>query len=59
MKVLRKVPGLRSDSDAFDRMWHLINECRATTTTIKVGVEDLMNLLMDHAAVLGTVVEGD
>lgn len=40
---------LHVTTDLLDRCWHLVNERRNSTTHLKVTVDDLKALLLDHA----------
>jgi hypothetical protein len=56
---MRIVDKLNTTTDAFDRMWHVINERRTGTKVVKVSVEDLMGLLKDHSVLSSNTQERD
>jgi hypothetical protein len=48
---------LNTSTDTLDRLWNIVNERRASTTTVKVPVADLIALLKDHAILAREVDE--
>ena len=48
MRIYKGECQTETSEAAYNRMWHVINERRADTTTVKVSVEDLKALLNDH-----------
>jgi hypothetical protein len=42
----------KTDSDAMDRLWDTLHRTRESSSTAKVGVVDLRNLLMDFSMLI-------
>lgn len=57
MIVLRKVAQLRTTSAALDRLWHIINERREGSSSVKVKADDLSALLIDFQALCRDILE--
>jgi hypothetical protein len=49
----------KTEPEALDRMWGLLHGVRASSSTVKVKVDDLRNLLQDFAALMGQFSEPD
>ncbi len=59
MIVQRRIGKTLTTTDAFDRMWAVVNERRTGTKVVKVTVDDLMALLRDHSSLTANTQEGD
>lgn len=47
----------RTSTTALDRMWYELNKLRTGSKSVKVSVDDLRNLLMDHSQLAQIVKE--
>lgn len=54
----RKLPErTKTEPEALDRMWELLHGVRQSSTTVKVKVDDLKNLLLDFQSLIAQFTE--